>query len=39
MVKNMPTNAGNLRDKSWNPGLGDSLEEEMAIHSSILKMI
>ena len=39
MVKKTPTNAGDLRDKSWIPASRDPLEEEMAIHSSILKMI
>ena len=32
VVKNMPTNAGYIR----NTGLEDPLEKEMAIHSSIL---
>ena len=37
MVKNPPANAGDTQDSSLNPGLGrDSLEEEMATHSSIL---
>ena len=36
VVKNMPANAGNLRDASSIPGLGRTLEEEMATHSSIL---
>ena len=34
--KNPPANAGNTRDAGWIPGLGGSLEEEMATHSSIL---
>ena len=33
MVKNLPANAG---DTSLIPGSGDSLEKEMATHSSIL---
>ena len=33
MVKNLPANAG---DVGLIPGLGDPLEGEMAIHSSIL---
>ena len=33
---NPPANAGNTRDAGWIPGLGGSLEEEMATHSSIL---
>ena len=33
MVKNMPANAG---DMGSIPGLGRSLEKEMATHSSIL---
>ena len=36
VVKNMPANAGNARGSSLIPELGDPLEEEMAIHSSIL---
>ena len=37
VAKNPPVNAGDTQDGSLNPGLGrDSLEEEMAIHSSIL---
>jgi len=37
VVKNPPANAGDTQDASLNPGLGrDSLEEEMATHSSIL---
>ena len=36
MVKNPPTNAGDIRE--WVPSLGqeDALEEGMATHSSIL---
>ena len=33
MVKNLPANAG---DVGLIPGLGDPLEEDMAIHSNIL---
>ena len=36
VVKNPPANAGDLRDKVWSLGWEDSLEEGMAIHSSIL---
>ena len=36
MVRNLPANAGDLRDVDLIPGSGTSLEEEMAIHSSIL---
>ena len=36
VVKNLPANAGDIRDMSSIPGLGRSLEEEIAIHSSIL---
>ena len=36
MVTNPPANAGDIRDKSLIPGLGRSLEEGMATHSSIL---
>ena len=36
MVKNLPVNAGDRRDVGLIPGLGRSLEEEMATHSSIL---
>ena len=36
MVKNPPTNAGNVRDVSSTPGSGRSLEKVMATHSSIL---
>ena len=36
MVKNLPANAGNVRDSSLIPELGDPLEKEMATHSSIL---
>ena len=36
MVKNLPANAGGVRDVSWILGQEDPLEKEMAIHSSIL---
>ena len=41
LVKNLPATAGNARDLGLIPGQGrspreDPLEEEMAIHSSIL---
>ena len=36
MVKNLPTNAGDTRDAGSVPGGEDSLEKEMATHSSIL---
>ena len=36
MVKNLPANAGDARDAGSIPDWEDSLEEEMAIHSSLL---
>ena len=36
MVKNLPANAGNIRDSGSISGLGRSLDEGMAIHSNIL---
>ena len=36
VVKNIPANARDIRDAGSIPGLGRSLEEEMATHSSIL---
>ena len=36
MIKNPPANAGDPRDTSLIPGSEDSLEQEMATHSSIL---
>jgi len=36
VVKNLPANAGNIRDMGSIPGSGRSLEKEMAAHSSIL---
>ena len=36
MVKDPPTNSGDTVDVSLIPGLGRSLEEGMATHSSIL---
>ena len=35
VVKNLPANAGNIRDLGLIPGLEDPLEEGMATHSSI----
>ena len=34
--KNQPANAGDVRDAGSIPGLGRSLEKEMATHSSVL---
>ena len=36
VVKNLPANAGDMRDMGLIPGLEDSLEEGMATHSSVL---
>ena len=36
MVKNLPVNAGDTRDKGSIPGSEDPLGKEMVIHSSIL---
>ena len=36
MVKNLPVNAGDIRDMGSIPGSGRSMEEGMATHSSIL---
>ena len=36
MVKNLPTDAGDLKDMGSIPGSGRSLEEVMPTHSSIL---
>ena len=36
VVKNMPANAGGIRDTGSIPGSGDPLEEGMATYSSIL---
>ena len=36
MVKNLPANAGDVRDADLIPGWEDSLEEGMATRSSIL---
>ena len=35
VVKNLPANAGNIRDAGWIRGSGRSPGEEMATHSSI----
>ena len=36
MIKNLPANAGDIRDSGSIPGWEDPLEEDMAAHSSIL---
>ena len=36
MVKNLPASPGDARDESLIPGLGRSLKQEIATHSSIL---
>ena len=36
VVKNLPANAGDIRDVGLILGLEDPLEEDMATHSSIL---
>ena len=36
MVKTLPASAGDAREGCLIPGLGRSLEQEMATHSSIL---
>ena len=36
VTKNLPANAGDLREVGLVPGLEDPLEEEMATHSSVL---
>ena len=36
MVTKLPANARDVRDVGSNPGLGRSLEEGLATHSSIL---
>ena len=36
MLKNPPSSAGDKGDADLTPGLGRSLEKEMATHSSIL---
>ena len=36
MGKNLPANAGDIRDVGSIPGWGRSLEQEMATHSSTL---
>ena len=36
LVKNLPANAGDVRDMGSVPGSEDPLEESMATHSSIL---
>ena len=36
VVKNLPSNAGDIRDMGWIPGSRRSMEEGMASYSSIL---
>ena len=36
MVKDMPANAGNIRDVGRSPGQGDALEKGTETHSRIL---
>ena len=36
LVKNLPTNAGDIRDAGLILGREDPLEEDMATHSSVL---
>ena len=36
VVKNLPANAGDIRDAASIPGLGDPLEKEMATHTRTL---
>ena len=36
VVKNLPANAGNLRDAGWILGWEDPLEEQIATHFNIL---
>ena len=36
VIKNLPANAGDIREVSSNPGLGRSPEEGMETYSSIL---
>ena len=36
MVKNLPANAGDVRDAGSIPGSEDPLEEGMATHSSVI---
>ena len=36
MVKNLPANAGDIRDSGSTPGQEDPLEEGMATHFSVL---
>ena len=36
VVKNLPANAGDVRNVGWVPGLEDPLEEGMGTYSSIL---
>ena len=36
VVKNLSTNAGDIREEDLTPGWEDPLEKDMATHSSIL---
>ena len=36
MVKNLPANAGDIKDAVQSVGWEDPLEEDMATHSSVL---
>ena len=36
MVKNLPTNAGDIRDTGQMLGQNDNMEEGMATHTSVL---
>ena len=36
MVKNLPANAGDLKDAGSIPGQEDPLEEDMTIHTTVL---
>ena len=36
VVKNLPANAGDIRDMGWIPESEDVLEEEMATHFGVL---
>ena len=36
VIKNLPINSGDIRDLRLIPELGDSLEQGMTIHSSIV---
>ena len=36
VVKNLPANAGDLKDVGSIPGQEDTLEDDMAIHTTVL---